>query len=162
MKAISYLLILTLVVILLSSCGLSYGEPQIYVFADTDECVGFESLVGENGEVVRYDPSNDEHLGELGYSDFYAASLTASEWSFEIFAYQFKSEEHAKIYFERVTGKGSDASSNFSYVLGLNGYRLAVVDGCNAYIVKSPASSREDVDALLSRIFSKKLDFSDE
>lgn len=142
------------------SCG--FRKMDYYIFKDIEECEKIFSMNYDNAKFNHYETAeNDEHLGALKYDTFFAGEFRSDELNFEIFAYQFDSDESAKSYFENVTGKSSSGlMSNFSHSGGITESQIVVIDSDRAYSIIMPTSEVESVQKMLEDVFSVKLDVS--
>ena len=152
--------ILTLVICcgMLSSC--ENRVPDIYIFENISECENIEEYKSDDAVVTIYDiPTDDKNLDDLEYDSFYAASYESDELDFEIFAYEFVDSDSAKEYFSKKTGIESVYSTMFLTSGGMTKYDIIVIDESRAYYAETSKEDEEDMNQLLSRVFSKKLEF---
>ena len=158
-KIVCFVLLVMVVIFQLSGCD--FEIPEVYMFADISECSNIGNLEYEGGTLTEYDtPNGDKYLKKLQYNDFFAAKYESDKVDFKIFAYQFDNSETAQKYFINATGKDVDLETNFSASTGLFEYRLIVIDGVYAYTVFAPSSKYDEIEEVLSIVFTQKLDFS--
>ena len=137
-----------------------FPDMYCHIFRDISECDNFEDSEQGNVIVTKYDtPIKDKNIKELSYEAFFAAEYSSPELSFEIFAYEFSSDNDAKRYFCNVTGKNADLDTNFSESGGLISRTLVVIDNTKAYVVHTNTFQMEALKELLEQKFSQRLEF---
>ena len=142
------------IALMLMSCGLEMDD--VPMFSDISECKNFYSLQFEN--LLSYDsPELDEYIEGLSYLDFYGAKCTSKDFEFEIFAYKFSGEDDAKRYFTNVTGKNVNLCTNFLISSGISSYRVVVIHRENAYMVKTLPRNAENLQEVLSQVFTLRI-----
>ena len=138
----------------LCSCK-TVAEIDVDIFANIQECQTIENLITSNADVQIYESSiQDEYLNGLEYQEFYGCKYISNDFSFELFAYEFLSDDIAMTYFANVTGKVNDPNPTFSTNSGIKIYRQIAVDGNKAYTVYCEKRDKNSVVDFLNRCFS--------
>lgn len=138
-------------------CACDAEIPDVYIFADINECSTISELANHSGSIELYhSPNSDKNLKDSAYTNFYACKYSG-EYSFELFAYEFVDDETAKAYYERANSRPCTQSASFTSVTGMFHYELCVVNGNKAYFIKSNRESADEVTDLLSNTFSIKI-----
>lgn len=145
-----------IIITLLAFCD--RGPRDYYIFSDISECENIIQKKSEDATIEKYDmPDKDKNLKDLQYSAFFAAKYSSSELTFEIFAYEFQSEEEAQQYFERTARVNSDRTTNFLEWGNLRSNHIVVVDQKNAYLVNATRKDAEKLKTFLGEVFSKQI-----
>jgi len=156
MKKSSLIFFLIISIVFLTAC--SDKRQAVYMFSQIEECENISNIKYEKHILTVYSSnSDDEHLGGLIPLDYYAAKYESVQVNFEIFAYVFSSFDEAQGYFKNVTGKAMKIEQNYSIVRGTVHSRIVVIDGNKAYKVVCPKSEYDEMNTILSSIFSVKL-----
>ena len=133
------------------------GMPSdYYIFADIYECDNLLQTEDDKTVITRLSPEQDKKLKDNKYVEFRGAEYSSPELHFKIFAYEFADADGAKQYFRNVTGKDITFDNTFSLSCGgLRGsLTLIVIDGSNAYRIRSTAKDYKELDALLKEFFN--------
>lgn len=132
------------------------GFPsEYYIFADISECDKLLLTEDDKTIITRISPEQDKNWKGNEYVDFRGAEYSAPDLRFKIFAYEFADADGAKEYFHNVTGKDVVFDTTFSLSGGMFGIlELIVIDGNNAYCIRSTAKDYKELDALLKECFS--------
>lgn len=158
-KNIKILLVFLIIFFLagtLSSCGPK--DYEIYIFTELSECYALEDKQSEEIQITVYDsPEKDKDLRNLAYIDFYACNYSSSELQFDLFAYEFPTQETAKKYFKNATGIESTKTTNFLGSSGLSRYQLTVIKDNLAYTFHTRASDEEKATSVINQLFSEKI-----
>ena len=105
-RAFKNILFLITILSLINLCSCKDFEPNLHIFSDIQECKKIENLKSKEAEVEIYDsPKADDNLKKLEYQEFFGCEYKSDDFSFELFAYVFESEDVSMDYFENVTGK---------------------------------------------------------
>ena len=133
-------------------------ELDLHMFSDIEECQKISSLKSETADIQIYDsPEKDKELKELQYSEYFGCNYKSDEMSFEIFAYEFDSNDVAMDYFKNLTGKGTDTNPTFLDSSGMNSFCRIIVDGDKAYSVYCTNSERDKVIDYINNCFSEDI-----
>ena len=142
-----------------------------YIFESIDECEELTPPGMTGVKVERYGtPAADKDRGRLKYDDFFGMNYISDELEFEIFAYEFPDSDTALKYFVNVTGMDSyekrlpldadDENNLFFSTKGMFRYTLVIVHQNKAYKLSAPTRCEDELDGLLSSVFSYKMPFS--
>lgn len=162
-KIMSLFAMILLCSMCMTSCAVgSMNSFVYYIFSDVRECQNLISNKHEDATIIIFDmPDDDEYIEDLKYEGFFGCNYTSSELSFEIFAYEFSDEESSKRYFKNAIGRKTDNGVDFCEERGMLSCTLVVIDGVNAYSVRTNSSEVEQMKAFLAQQFTRKLDFND-
>ena len=160
MKKNCFGIIILLAVFTLTACASL--PTDYYMFSDITECSLLEANLPEGAVVTRlHARDEDEEVAKLSIGSSYAIDVQCEAWQAKLFAYAFSSEDQAKTYFRKVTGKESTYDTNYSAVRGMTRCRMVVIDGKHAYQVITSAQSVTEVNQWLKNSFRLKLSVSD-
>ena len=90
-------------------------------------------------------------------SECYACNYSSSELQFDLFAYEFPTQETAKKYFKNATGIESTKTTNFLGSSGSSRYQLTVIKDNLAYTFHTRASDEEKATSVINQLFSEKI-----
>ena len=114
-----------------------------YIFADISECENLEQLGFKNAQITRYDSSEcDPCIYDIEYREFYGAEYDSLLIDFEIFAYEFESEDDGYLYIDRLQDETGVAWT---------------MDGTKIYAVYTNVPSYFVISSRLGRVFSVNL-----
>lgn len=155
-KALLVALMILSLTITMSSCGPK--DYEIYIFTELSECYALEDKQSEEIQITVYDsPEKDKDLRNLVYTECYACNYSSSELQFDLFAYEFPTQETAKKYFKNATGKDTTEIFNYSGSKGLSSFRLIVIKDNLAYSIHTRASDEEKATSVINQLFSEKI-----
>lgn len=142
-----------------------------YIFENIDQCEELTPPGMTDVNIERYGtPAADKDRGKLKYDDFFGMNYLSDELEFEIFAYEFPDSDTALKYFVNVSGMDSyekrlplaadDENNLFFSTKGMFRYTIVIVHQNKAYKLNAPNSCEDELDELLSSVFSYKMPFS--
>lgn len=135
----------------------SYGG--VYIFESIEECHKISELDYSGKVVTIYDsPDKDECIEDLRYTAFYGAKFRSYELNFEIFAYEFSSENEAREYYMNVAGMSPSANPCFLSSGGLFSSKILVINSKNAYTVYTSFLGDIALSDVLEDVFSIKIE----
>ena len=151
------------VLLIFALCSCIPTDLEFYIFDSIEECEQMEQALSSEAEIHKLDiASEDSDAAKLQIGSSYAAAFRLDTWEFEIFAYEFKDSTQAQKYFFENTGKQSKEKVNYSGVMGMNQYRLIVIDNEKSYKITTKAKNITALNELISKNFSLKIVFTDE
>ena len=134
------------------------GYADVCIFEDIGECENLENSADPGTSVERYEGSEKDARSEgLSYSDYYGAMYSSPELRFEIFAYQFSSEEDAEKYYMNATGRACEDGTDYFVSSGFPHYSIVVLDGRKAYFAECFALNAPKMHEFLAASFSAAL-----
>lgn len=134
-----------------------------YVFKEIGECEALETSDRKDAKFEKYEtPSEDKKLKKLEYETFFGGKYSCDEFSFEIFAYEFKDSDTAKKYYENVTGGISGFDANFSKIARMSSFIMVVLNNEFSYTIYTSPHNAGAVQDFISEIFSLEIYFDAE
>lgn len=147
------------VLLIFGLCSCQFTEAEFHIFASIEEC---ESISTENSvdtEVTIFKSiEEDPYLKELEFLAWFGCEYSSEKLSFELFAYEFLSNDIAMDYFENVTGKDNDPNPTFLDSSGNKYFSRIVVSENKAYIVTCEKTQKDALIAFLNSHFSVIVD----
>ena len=146
--------------------GLLNPLPREYfIFENIEECEGLIPDDQSDVKIDRHDaPNTDKDLKDLPCSDFFGMKFESDTLEYEIFAYEFEDSDSALKYYTNVTGKSHEKTLPsdeekplLSASQGMFSYRVIVVSQNRAYKLIAPNKYIDEINSLLSEVFSQKL-----
>ena len=131
------------------------GNTDYYIFESIEECEKIETLNFTEQKITKYEnPEKDKKLKSLQYEAFYGAKYESKEVDFEIFAYEFATEEDAESYYKNATGKDPTSKSSFSSSWGVSNAYFEVIYYNKVYRVETATNYLYETKVALGTIFS--------
>lgn len=132
---------------------------EVRVFADLAECENIEAKKTDGAMVTVYDTSDkDKYRKGLDYNRFYGCHYDSDEMKFELFAYEFSTDQAAQEYFKNATGKTDEQTTNFSSSKGMTRFCRVVIHEKNAYVIECQNEYLDETTGYLSECFSLTLE----
>ncbi len=176
-KVLALLLMLAIVLLCFPACALEMftnflylanrimdnSFDEFYIYETTEELENMGTRFCEYGSVEKYAVSADEFLNGLEYENQYLAKYECEEYSFEIFAYEFKEAEQAQIYYNTSMKEDNDDGFDlsiwhcYSYSSESGEVKIIVINETDVYRINYPKKSEEAITALLSQSLSLKI-----
>lgn len=153
--------VMAMFILTLTINAIRVGFPsEYYIFADISECDDLLLADDDRTVITQLSPEQDKKLKGNEYVAFRRAQYSSPELHFKIFAYEFANADGAKEYFRSVTGKDRVFDTTFSLSCGgmRGSLELVVIDGNNAYCIRSTAKDYKELDALLKECFSVNIE----
>ena len=132
----------------------------VYIFESISESHKISELDCLGKVVTIYDsPDKDEGIEDLDYTAFYGAKFRSYELNFEIFAYEFSSDDDAQRYFENASGKSGGINPRYSSSGGFFSRNIIAIYDNKAYLIRTSLIDELKLSHELSEIFSIKIDW---
>ena len=133
----------------------NFENNDFYIFESIEECEKIETLNFTEQKITKYEnPEKDKKLKSLQYEAFYGAKYESKEVDFEIFAYEFATEEDAESYYKNATGKDPTSKSSFSSSWGVSNAYFEVIYYNKVYRVETATNYLYETKVALGTIFS--------
>ena len=131
------------------------GNTDYYIFESIEECEKIETLNFTEQKITKYEnPDKDKKLKSLQYEAFYGAKYESKEVNFEIFAYEFATEEDAEAYYKKAAGEKTADKSAYSASGGMFIADFEVKYYNKVYRVKTTSNDLFEIKDALGTIFS--------
>ena len=128
---------------------------KLDMFATLTECQNIETQAEDGATIVSVDAlTDDDSIGDLQPLQSYGINYKSKTMAFDLFAYEFATQEDAFAYFENATGKDQQPAVSFSTSTGLEQYRCIVIDHTKVYQVVCAKEERDAVTAYINDCFS--------
>ena len=138
------------------------------IFQDLEECKLLKQYEQTPAEIYEYTtPNADGNYKGLEYKSFWGMKYRSSFLEYEIFAYEFTSKDNALKYYVEVTGndrhleklpvEDSDKNHLGEKSFGKDKYQIVVVKGNYAYTLSSSNSFINEIEKMISEVFSVKI-----
>ncbi len=157
-KTCVFLIFLVAISCVLGLCSCKNIQVDVHMFTNMQECQNILNFKSDTADIKIYDSSTeDDHIKDLKYEEFFGCKYICEELSFEIFAYSFSNSELAMDYFKNVTGKKNDPNPTFSDNSGGKFFNRVVVSDNKVYNVRCGKKCKESVIDFLNGVFSIEL-----
>ena len=133
----------------------NFEDVDYYIFKNIEECEKIETLNFTEQKITKYEnPDKDKKLKSLQYEAFYGAKYESKEVDFEIFAYEFATEEDAEAYYKNAAGKEPTDKSTFAWSRHAYSADFEVIYYNRVYRVRTTNKHMEAAKDALGTIFS--------
>lgn len=156
MKKSIIFLLTALIIPILSLCSCHRFETlNVRIFTDIKEC---RSINSDNAEVTIFEnPEKDKYLQKLEYQDYFGCEYVSDDFSFELFAYEFSSNDVAMNYYSNATGKQTDPNPTFSDSTGMSLFKRIVLKDNKVFFLMCRKSDKEKVLEFINSHFSEDI-----
>lgn len=142
-----------------------YRVDEIYMFTQIQECQKTIEIMEEEPYLAKFammeTPETDRYLKDLEYETFCGWKNSANSMNFDFYAYEFKTPEDAKSYFQNVTGEIADKDKVYGEVAGLRFCHRVVISGNKAYMFRAKKVWCSQIQAYINTGFSEHLHIED-
>ncbi|MBO5879276.1 MAG: hypothetical protein J6Q68_01825 [Clostridia bacterium] len=136
----------------------NFGDVDYYIFENIEECEKIETLNFTEQKITKYEnPEKDKNLKSLQYEAFYGAKYESQELTFEIFAYEFATEEDAAAYFKNSSARKATDKSTFAGSRHAFSADFQVIYYNRVYSVRTTNKHMQAAKDALGTIFSIKI-----
>lgn len=133
------------------------ASTDLDMFATFEECQQIEANKEAGATVYLASPEYDYALKDLAPVSCYGCDYTSDTMSFQLFAYEFATEEDAAAYFENETGKDDQPAVTYLNSGNPLNFRSIVKDHEKVYRYYCLAKYRDEVTAYVNDCFSVDL-----
>lgn len=130
------------------------SSNEVYMFESIDELENMEALFEKYGQVQKFSDSYDECLQGLKYEKQYVAKYQCNDYEFDIYAYEFETDEQAREYYINYDGDNLDNNLWNLYFNSRGTVTSMTINGVNIYRIVYKEDDEKEINSLLSENLS--------
>ena len=135
------------------------SSNEVYMFENIDELENMEASFKKYGQVQKFSDSYDECLQGLKYKKQYVAKYECDDFEFDIYAYEFETEEQAREYYINFAEDDLDINLWNLYFNSKGTVTSMTINGVNIYRIVYQKNDEKAINTFLSECLSIKMIF---
>ena len=130
------------------------SSNEVYMFESIDELENMEASFEKYGQVQKFSDSYDECLQGLKYEKQYVAKYECNDYEFDIYAYEFETDEQAREYYINYDGDNLSRNIWNLYFNSRGTVTSMTINGANIYRIVYQEDDEKEINSLLSENLS--------